>query len=420
MIALVDVNNFYASCERMFDPSLNGRPVVVLSNNDGCAVARSDEAKALGVEMGSPAYQIRETLAKHQVAVFSSNYTLYGSMSKRVMTLLRSLVPDVEVYSIDEAFLDLKSIQHTDLFSLALQIRETILAHTGLPVTIGIAPTKTLAKMANRYAKKRKKSTGVHLVSNARQVQELLQATPAGDTWGIGPQYQQLLQEKNIHTAADLLTLPDEWVRKNMTVVVQRILFELKGIRAIQWEAAPAAKKNICTSRSFGQLLTRLKDLEQPVSSHAATCARKLRMEKSCATAVEVFIQTNPFRGSDPQYLGARSIPLPVASNSTHEIVKYALHALRLLYRPGYQYHKCGVTVLDLVPQHTIQLGLFDTRNRERDQSIMKAVDQTNMAFGKDTVRPASSGFGRYWKLRSRHVSPCYTTRISEIMQVKS
>jgi DNA polymerase V len=420
MIALVDVNNFYASCERMFDPSLNGRPIVVLSNNDGCAIARSDEAKALGVEMGSPTFMIEETLAKHQVAVFSSNYTLYGSMSNRVITILKSFVENVEVYSIDEAFLDLGSLRYVDLFNLGLAIREKIMTHTGLPVTIGIAPTKTLAKMANKFAKKQKKEIGVHFANDTEAISELLNYTQAGEIWGIGGQYKKLLEQQGVTTAADLLTLPEEWVRKNMTVVVQRLLFELRGIKAIKWEDIPPPKKNICTSRSFGKLLTGFKDLQQPLASHAAACSRKLRTEQTCATRIHIFIQTNPFNGKDKQYFGGVTIPLTVASNNSNELIKFAMRGLQMIYKPGYNYQKCGVMVLDLVPQQNIQLGLFDTRDRQKDQRLMAALDNTNTSYGKDIVRYASHGYGKQWKLRASRVSPCYTTRLDQIMTVKS
>lgn len=420
MIALVDVNNFYASCERMFDPSLNGRPIVVLSNNDGCAIARSDEAKALGVQMGSPAFMIEETLAKNNVAVFSSNYALYGSMSERVMTVLKSFAPNVEVYSIDEAFLDLSGLKYVDLFSLAVEIRETVMSHTGLPISIGIAPTKALAKMANKFAKKRKKAVGVHLAIDQPQIDELLNQTPVGDIWGIGGQYSKFLEQNNITTAADLLKAPEEWVRRTMTVVVQRLIYELKGIRAIKLEDLPPPKKNICTSRSFGTLLSTHQQLQSPVASHAATCARKLRKEKSCATKIHVFVQTNPFRSGDQQYFGGITIPLNVASNSSSELIKFAMKALSLVYKPGYNYQKCGVMVLDLVPEQTIQLGLFDKRDREKDEKLMKALDKANKALGKDMVRYGSHGYGQHWKLKASKLSPCYTTRLDQIMNVKS
>jgi DNA polymerase V len=420
MIALVDCNNFYASCERVFDPSLNGKPIVVLSNNDGCAIARSDEAKALGIEMGMPLFMIRELLEQKPIAVFSSNYTLYGSMSARVLSILRSIVPKVEVYSIDEAFLDLADCPERDIASIAEYARTMILSHTGLPVTIGIAPTKTLAKMANRFAKKRKATNGIHIAITKEDVMKILHATAVGDIWGIGPQYQQFFQNHSFTTAAELLTAPDEWIRKNMGVVGQRLLVELRGTRAIGWEQGTAAKKNICIARSFGQLLTGFDDIQQAIASHASGCAGKLRRDQTCCRKIQVFLQTNPYQSGDQQYLASVTVTLPVASNNSHEIIKYAIHGLKMIFKPGYRYLKAGVVVMDIVPQGQLQLGLFDTRDRARDQRLMKALDGTNHAFGRDLVRYGTQGYGKKWKLRAAKLSPCYTTRIDHIMKVKS
>lgn len=420
MIALVDVNNFYAAVERMFDPSLNGKPIVVLSNNDSCAIARSDEAKVLGIEMGAPAFMIQEQLKAYGVKVFSSNYTLYGSMSERVMTILKSFVQKVEVYSIDEAFLDLCDLKYTDRLALGIKIRETVLRHTGLTVSIGIAPTRALAKMANRFAKKHRKDTGVFVTADPSTIRTMLQQTPVGDVWGIGHQYQKLLLGNNIITAADLLQLPDEWVRNHLSVVGQRLLFELRGIPAMKWDEVPPAKKNICTARAFGNLLTSLAELQHAVAAHAASCARKLRKENSCATKVHVFIQTNPHRKQDQQYHAAVTVKMNVASNSSNEIVKFAMWALKEIYKPGYQYMKAGVMVLDLVRQENIQLGLFDTRDRKKESRLMHMLDTTNQSFGKDIVRYATQSYSHQWHLQAKYVSPCYTTRIDQIMKVKS
>ena len=420
MIALVDVNNFYASCEKMFNPSLVKKPVVVLSNNDGCAIARSEEAKALGIQMGTPAFMIQDFMMENNVEVFSSNYTLYGSMSQRVITILKSFVENVEVYSIDEAFLDLNDLTYSDLFSFAIEIREKIMSHTGLPISIGIGPTKALAKMANRFAKKFKKDIGVHIADTREKIAELLNVTEVGDIWGIGAQYKKFLEQNGFATAADLIQAPEEWIRKNMTVVVQRLVYELKGVNAIKWEDIPPPKKNICTARSFGQLITGFKELQQAIVAHAASCARKLRQEKSCATKLNVFIQTNPFRREDKQYYTGITITIDVATNSSSEIVKFAIKALKMIYKPGYNYMKGGVMVLDLVPQEHVQLGLFDTRDREKDKKLMRSLDRTNLAFGRDIVRYATQDYGRKWKLRQQRLSPCYTTRLDQIMNVKS
>jgi DNA polymerase V len=418
MIALIDINNFYASCEKVFDPSLKHRPVVVLSNNDGCAIARSEEAKALGIEMGTPAFMIRQRLNDKNVAVFSSNYTLYGSMSERVQKILRSFAPRLEIYSIDEAFMDLAGIGPAELHALAFRIREKIISHTGLPCTVGIAPSKTLAKMANRYAKKKK--TNVHVAITEQARLELLTNTAVRDIWGIGAQHQAYLEENGFHTAAELAAAPEEWVRKKLSVVGQRLLFELHGTRAIEWEETPPAKKNICTARSFGTLLTTLKDISHALATHAASCARKLRRQNSCCTKVHVFLQTNPYRSQDRQYLAGITLKLPVASDSSTEIIQYAMKGLRLVFKPGYYYLKAGVMVLDIVPRAEWQLGLFDTRDREKDKRLMQALDRSNQAFGKEMVRFGVQDYEQKWKLRAQKLSPCYTTRIDHIMKVKS
>lgn len=421
MIALVDMNNFYASCERVFNPSLRDKPIVVLSNNDGCVIARSDQAKSLGIEMGAPAHLISDIVSQHNIEVFSSNYTLYGSMSNRVMRLLKSFSPRVEIYSIDEAFLDLSDMKFVnDLFAYGTEIREKILGHTGLPVCIGIAPTKALAKMANRYAKKTKKHIGVHVANTPGQIEELLRLTAVQDIWGIGPQYQRLLTNKGFKTAADFVNAPGHWIRTHMTVVALRLQYELKGVNAIKWEDMPASRKNICTSRSFGTQLTTLSEIGQAVASHASTCAHKLRQEKTCATKVYVFIETNPFRKQDRQYFTGVTIPLQVASNSSTEIIKFAMQALRMIYKPGYNYKKAGVMVLDLVPQKTIQSGLFDKRDREKDKVLMKSLDSINRSFGKDVVRYGAQAYNDKWHLRRMHLSPCYTTRIDQVMKVNA
>lgn len=419
MIALVDINNFYASCERIFNPSLKGKPVVVLSNNDGCVIARSAEAKTLGIRMGAPIAELKRDFAMQHIEAYSSNYTLYGSMSKRVMKLLRHFVDRVEEYSIDEAFLDCSAIPIQQLEMVGAQIRQTILSHTGLAVCVGIAPTKALAKIANHYAKKNATS-GVHVIADQKDRKALLEAVPLADVWGIGWQYQKLLQGKGLKTAADFAALPGDWVRANMTVMSLRLQFELNGTSAFKWEEFLPSRKNICTSRSFQELLTSIDDLKAPIASHAASCARKLRQENSCTRSLYVFAQTNPFRTQDAQYQGGITIPVKVASNSSQELVKLALTGLQRIFRPGYNYHKCGVMVLDIVPSSTIQLGLFDTRNRPRENRLMRSMDQANARFGRDVVRYAAQGYQQHWHLRADRLSPRYTTRFEEIMIVKS
>jgi DNA polymerase V len=419
MFALVDCNNFYCSCERVFQPQFNGKPVIVLSNNDGCAIARSEEAKALGIEMGTPAFIIKDLIENNDVAVFSSNYTLYGDMSQRVLDVLSRFSPKMEVYSIDECFLDFSEFDFTNLHLLADKIRKTVIRWTGIPVSIGVAPTKTLAKMANRFAKKRKKDIGFHCLSNQNLINEALAFTEVGDIWGVGPQYAKLLRGHGFKTALDLVEAPEEWIRKNMSVVGQRTLNELRGIPCIEWEDEPAPKKGICTARSFGQLLSDKSAIREAVSNYAAMCAGKLRDQNSCARVMQVFLQTNVHRSQDKQFHHSISIQIPVPTNSTNEIIEFAAKGFEAIFQPGYNFKKAGVMIVDLVPDQEVQSGMFDKVNRNRDNVLMKALDKVNKTFGKDIVRFAAQGYGRKWKLRQERLSPCYTTNVNHILKIK-
>ncbi len=419
MYALVDCNNFYVSCERLFNPKLEGKPVIVLSNNDGCAVARSEEAKALGIEMGTPAFMAKDLIEKNNVAVFSSNYTLYGDLSDRVMRTLESFVPRLELYSIDEAFLDMHDLDYTDLLKLGENIRKAIKQNIGIPVTVGIAPTKTLAKMANRFAKKKRKALGVHWAANDALIKEMLAYTEVGDIWGIGRQYALFLNRNGFRTALDLISAPEEWIRKNMTVVVQRLFNELKGIPSIQWEFITPAKKNICTSRSFGTLQTNKDDIIEALCNYAANCALKLRKQNSCCKSLNVFLQTNSHRIQDKQYSRSINIELATPTNFTGEIIKYAIKGFDIIYKEGYNYLKCGVIVSDIVPDNELQSSMFDTLNRKKNQMIMETMDKVNNSLGKEIVRLSVQGFEKRYRLRAEHLSPCYTTNINHILKVK-
>jgi len=419
MYALVDCNNFYASCERLFQPQLENKPVVVFSNNDGCAIARSDEAKLLGIEMGTPAYQIEHLIKKHKIAVFSSNYTLYGDLSDRIMKILADFTPKMEIYSIDEAFLDLSGFMYDDLFRMGTEIKSTVRQHVGIPVSVGIAGTKTLAKMANRYAKKKDKKLGVFYASDQNLIDEMLHFTKVEDVWGIGRQYASLLKKNGIYTAMDVTKTPEAWMRKYLTVVGQRLWYELKGIPSIEWQHLPAPKKNICTSRSLGKLTDDKSILKEAISNHAATCALKLRNQKSCAKAICVFINTNPHKINLPQYARSVTIEFDTATNLTGEIIQYALKGLDIIFREGFLYKKVGVIVLEIIPENQVQNSLFDCIDRGKNSKMLSAVDKINRSIGKDVVRMASQGFERRYKLRSEHLSFKYTTDINEILKVK-
>lgn len=419
MYALVDCNNFFVSCERVFKPHLNGKPVIVLSNNDGCAIARSEEAKALGIGMATPVHLIKNLIEQNNVTCFSSNYTLYGDMSRRVMEVLSTFAPQVEVYSIDESFLYLKDLKYQDLTALAKSIFKKVRQCTGIPVSVGMAPTKTLAKLANRYAKKMHRDHGFFVMDTKEKVDEVLQWAAIGDVWGIGHQHEQWLQAMGIHTAYDFIQLNKEWVRKNMSVGGLRMLNELKGIPCIPLEEAPPAKQGICTSRSFGAIITDKKDLAQAVANFAAKCAYKLRKQNSCTALVQVFISTNIFREKDKHLHRQVTIPLHVATNSTSELIAYALKGLNKLYVTDYNYHKAGVMVMDIVPDSEVQWSLFDSKDRTENNKLMKTMDAINQSFGSDVVKHAVQGNGRKWRLKTEHLSKCYTTRIDHILKIR-
>lgn len=414
MYGLVDCNNFYASCERVFNPSLNGKPVVVLSNNDGCVIARSNESKALGIKMGIPAYQIKDLVSSHGVAVFSSNYTLYGDMSGRVMSMLAELSPEIEVYSIDEAFVNLDGIR--DLESIGRKMVSGVTRGTGIPVSLGVAPTKTLAKIANKFAKKYPAYDQLCIIDSEEKRIKALQLTEIGDVWGIGRRQAAKLQKQGIKTAYDFTRFSGAWVRKNMTVVGERTWKELHGISCIDMENAPPAKKQICTSRSFGKMLTDIDTISEAIASHASTCAKKLRKQQSYAASLMVFIHTNNFREDLPQYWKNTVIHLPVPTNDTQEIVHYALAGLRTIYLNGYQYKKAGVIITEIT--EGAQLGLFDLVDRDKRERLMQAVDKINGEHGHN-IKLAVQGTGRGWKLKQEQLSGHYTTNLNQIIDIK-
>ncbi|HTE28519.1 Y-family DNA polymerase [Flavitalea sp.] len=418
MYALVDCNNFYVSCERLFDPKLAGKPIIVLSNNDGCAIARSEEAKKLGIDMCTPAFMIQNLIEKNEVKVFSSNYTLYGDISDRVMQTIGSFVPGMEIYSIDEAFLDMHDLNFADLLSIGADIRKTVKRNIGIPVTVGIAPTKTLAKMANRFAKKKRKDAGVFWAANNELIDVMLKETAVCDIWGIGHQHSLLLKKNGIHTAYELTRVPEEWVRVNMSVVGQRLLNELLGIPTIQWEFETPSKKNICTSRSFGYLLTDITIIKEALCNHAATCALKLRQQRTCCSSVHVFIQTNLHRVGDLQYSRSIDVELETASNDSSVIIKAASKGLDIIFKEGFRYMKCGVIVSEFVPENNIQQNMFDNSNLARSKNVMSALDSINKSLGKEIVRFAVQGFEKKYRLKTAYISRKYTTNIDQVIKV--
>jgi DNA polymerase V len=409
VFALVDCNNFYASCERVFNPKLTHKPVVVLSNNDGCVVARSNEAKALGIGMGVPEFQVRPLLRAHDVQVLSSNYALYGDMSQRVMDTLEQFCPDLEIYSIDEAFLSLSGFMSRNLTEYGHLIRTTVKRWTGIPVSVGIAETKTLAKVANRIAKRTPDTGGVFDLQTEADRDALLDRVPVEEVWGIGPNYARFLTQHGIRTTLQLRHANDQFIRKQMGVVGLRLVMELRGVSCLELEQCPAPKQGITCSRAFGQSVTTLNDMEEAVSSYVERAAEKLRRERLAVRTMTVFLKTNEFKDI-PQYSNALTLRLPVASDTTHELIRSALQGIRRIYRDGYQYKKAGVMFTGLVSANQVQADLFDAHNRTRSKRLMSALDLINDRWGTGTLHYGSSGIGKAWKTQFHRRSPAYTT----------
>ena len=416
-IALVDCNNFYASCERVFQPGLRGRPVVVLSNNDGCVIARSNEAKALGIAMGEAWHICKKRVATSGVIVRSSNYTLYGDMSARVMRTVAGFTPDLEIYSIDEAFLGLGGFDQR-LEGHARELRRTVLQWTGIPVSVGIAPTKTLAKVANRRAKQDPAAGGVCLLMDEASIDAELGAMELSDLWGVARRLAARLTALGITTPLALKRTDPRFIRERFNVVLERLVLELRGIPCISLEEAPPDRKSIMASRSFGRTVETRAELEEAVATYATRAAEKLRGQGLAANRITVFAHTNRFRPDDAQYDGVQAIALPVATADTGKLIAAAQRGLGALYRPGYRYKKAGIMLLDLVPAAAVQGGLFDRPDTPRAQAGMRAVDALNRRFGRDTVTFAASGRRRAWKLRSEFLSPRFTTDWDELLRV--
>jgi len=419
LFALVDCNSFYASCEQVFDPRLKGRPVVVLSNNDGCVIARSAEAKAVGIRMGQPFFEQQELILRHGVQVFSANFTLYGDMSNRVMEVLRQFSPHMEIYSIDEAFLDLRGFRG-NLEEYGRRIKSTVYRWTGIPVSIGIGPTKTLAKIANRISKHHLDTKGVFDITDHPEIDRLLEAVAVGDVWGIGRRFVKFLNSRGVTNARQLRDLPDKFVKQQMTVVGLRTVTELRGQPCLRLEDLAAFKKNLLSSRSFGRPLTERSEMEQAVAEYAALSAEKLRRQRSLASAVSVFIETDSFR-QGPQYGNFATAGLAVPTAYTPEIIRAAEAALAKIWLPGYIYKKAGVLLSQVIPESDFQLDVFAYDGGIRiKRSLMKAMDAVNQRWGRNTVYYAAQGVQRPWGMRQKRLSKRFTTRWEEIPTVKA
>jgi len=420
-IALVDVNNFYVSCERVFNPKLKNKPVVVLSNNDGCAVARSNEVKALGVAMGAPWFKLKDLAKQHGIIALSSNYALYADMSNRVMSILRQFSPDQEVYSIDESFLDLTHFQHKQHTRYCQTIRKRILQWTGLPVCVGIGSTKTLAKLANHCAKKCPLFEGV-CDFNAMQkndLDNLLSQIEVGEIWGVGRKLAPKLQALGINTVLDLKLADDNQLRQQFSVVMQKTIHELNGIVCIELEEIAPAKKQIVSSRSFGVPVRDYNSLAESITLYMSRAAEKLRKQDSYAGSVYVYIRTSPFKPNEPFYSNGMTIPLPTQTNDTRQLVSVALWILNQIYKPNLNYAKAGVMLDELVPANGTQTDLFSNAHlNPKTSKLMLTLDSINKKLGKESIKLASEGFTRPWKMKQQSKSPNYTTSWHSIIKV--
>lgn len=416
-IALVDCNNFYASCERVFNTKLRNVPVVVLSNNDGMIIARSNEAKALGIKMGEPLFKVKDIVKKYGVQVYSSNYVLYGDMSSRVMNCISQFSPDIEIYSIDEAFLNLKGFENRNLEQYGAELRATVRQWVGLPVSIGIAKTKTLAKLANHIAKKDPKFNGVLNIYYEDDANEFLKRVEVSDVWGIGRQYTKLLNNHNIKSAYDFIQLGDNWIKKKMTIMGLRTAMELRGIPCISLESVPAPKKAIVSSRSFSKLSSSKQDIKEAVAFFVSIAAQKLRKQRSNAGILTVFLRTNPFKDS-PQYHNGVLMQFPLPTDSTSEMISYAMKGVEQIFREGYQYQKVGVMLAGIIPRNKNQYTLFDRPDREQMDKISDIMDKINKEMGAWTISYAATGTKRDWMTRADLKSPRYTTNWNELLKV--
>ena len=415
--ALIDCNNFYVSCERVFNPSLEGKPVVVLSNNDGCIIARSNEAKALGIKMGQPIFQCKDVIARHGVHVFSSNYSLYGDISRRIMDVLETFSPDAEVYSIDEAFLGLDGTTR-DLPGYARDIRQTVKKWIGVPVSVGIGPSKTLAKAAALFAKKDPCSHGVFDITLCAQ--DVLHKIDVGDVWGIGRRYSRFLRGSGVHTARDLRDVDDSWAKKHLKITGLRTVMELRGTSCIPLDQDEAPKKAIACSRSFGRKVYHIKELKEAAAAYTSRAAEKLRAQQGAAGFIEIVLIEFPFNEGFPKTHIA-SANIPVATAYTPQLIGYAHALLERIYRGGPAYRKVGVMLADIVPRGQVQMNLFhQAPEGPREVSLMQTIDRINACFGSGTISCASAGFDRPWWMRQTKKSPRFTTCWEELPLVKA
>jgi DNA polymerase V len=416
-IALVDCNSFYVSCERLFNPKIRKKPVVVLSNNDGCIISRSNEAKALGIKMGEPYFKAKNIIIKNDVQVFSSNYSLYGDLSRRVMRTLKRFNSQIEVYSIDEAFMDLSNFSDEDVESVGKEIRETVLQWTGIPTSIGIAKTKTLSKIANHIAKK--KQSGVTSLIGVENLDPILEKIEINDVWGVGRQLTKFYQKNGIYNAKQLKNKSNTWIKKCSNVLSSRTAMELRGITCISLETTQTKRKSCVVSRSFGERIETFQELKEAVSNYCLNASEKIRSESLVAKAITVFVRTSPFQKDYGYYSNSKTIDFPIATNNSIETVKTAVAILESIFRNGYRYQKAGVMLTGL-REDDGRKNLFSSEKDEKINSLMRSIDSTNHRYGRSTLSLASAGVHKKWNMRRNYSSKIDTADFYSLPKIKA
>ena len=413
-IALIDCNSFYVSCERLFNPKIQKVPVVVLSNNDGCVISRSTEAKRIGIKMGEPYFKVKELVKRNNVQIFSSNYALYGDISRRVMKVLKGFSDKIEIYSIDEAFIDLTHVKNELAEEYGKKIRERVLKWTGIPTSVGISNTKTLSKVANHVAKKNKAGV-VYLKDN---IDEVLKNFNISDVWGVGKQLSKLYLKNGIDNALKLKNISNSWVKKSTNVLGAKTVMELRGIPCIQLDTEEAKRKSCCVSRSFGKKVESLEKLKESITTHCLNAAEKIRNDKQTTRSITVFIRTSPFDKNRKYYSNSLTIDLPIATNNSLELVKTAIEALKRIYKYGYFYQKAGVILSKLNEAGEKELNLLTPILENKSQKLMKAMDLTNSKYGRNVISVAQAGINNSWKMRREHSSRIDTASFDSLPKI--
>ena len=416
-IALIDCNSFYVSCERLFNPKIRKKPVVVLSNNDGCIISRSNEAKALGIKMGEPYFKAKDIIVKNNVQVFSSNYSLYGDISRRVMRTLKRFNSEIEVYSIDEAFLDLSNFSDDEIESVGIEIRSIILQWTGIPTSIGIAKTKTLSKIANHIAKKEK--SGVVSLIGIEDIDPILEKVEIGDVWGVGRQLTKFYIKNDIYNAKQLKNISNTWVKKSSNVLSSRTAMELRGISCIDLEIQDSKRKSCVVSRSFGKKVETFQELKESVTNYCLNASEKIRSESLIAKSVTVFLRTSPFQNRGIYYSNSKTIDFPIATDNSIEIVKAAINGLKDIFKRGYKYQKVGVMLSGLSNLEN-KNNLFSSSKDEKIKSLMRSIDSTNCRYGRSALSLASGGVNKKWNMRRKHSSKIDTVDFRCLPTIKA